>query len=233
MAVKTVSINVHGHRIDLAAYGEKFVGDGDYLYFGDDQDASIYVDSSDRLRLESLAAAHKTIAINSLTFTVAASIVGLQVKPRYGVNMDDNCYGMEVEPGCVTGSTFTGKGITGVAARPRMKGGNLSGDVLAFEAKLEYGDAGKTVALGSAALKCILDSNRTFTQGVWPIYVLTGGNTADWTSFALIPDDGVMATDSNTNAPTSENGWIAVSIGTGATKATRYIALVTTKPTAR
>jgi len=148
----------------------------------------------------------------------------VQIKPRYGVNLSDNCYGLEVEPGCSTGSTFTGKGITGVASRPRMKGGNLSGDVLAYEAKLEYGDSGKTVALASACLKCILENTqRTFTQGVFPIYV-TAAEYSNWTAFALLPDDGIIASDTE-QVGSEAGGFISVKIGTGASQVTRYINL--------
>jgi len=179
---------------------------------------------TDHIAIDTISS--KNIRLNSQTFTTAASIVAVQIKPRYGVNMTDNIYGLEVEPGCSTGSVFTGKGITGIASRPRMRGGNLSGDVLAFEAKLEYGDSGKTVALASAALKCILSSKRTFTQGVFPIYVAAKEDTTDWTAFALIPDDGVIGSDSGTITLNS-NGWIKIMVGTAASQAARYIPMGT------
>lgn len=212
--------------------GASITGTTYAIYIGEDWGGADTFDvtigaATDHVKINTVTSS-KSVRLNSQTYTVDASIVGVQIKPRYGVNLSDNCYGLEVEPGCDTGSTFTGKGITGVASRPRMKGGNLSGDVLAFEAKLEYGDAGKTVALGSAALKCILESNRTFTQGVYPIYVLTGGNTADWTSFALVPNDAVMAHDGSYTC-TTESGWLKVNVGTAASNSPMYIQLWDTK----
>lgn len=41
----------------------------------------------------------KTVRINSKTFTVAASIIGCQTKPRAGVNMTNDIIGMESMPG--------------------------------------------------------------------------------------------------------------------------------------
>ncbi|MDV2504626.1 MAG: hypothetical protein RX318_11830 [bacterium] len=168
----------------------------------------------------------KTIRINSRTYTVAASIIGMQCKPRYGVNMTNNIYGAEFEPGCSTGSVFTGQGIIGVAARCRMKGGSLSGEVIAFEGKLEYGDLGKTVAKPAAVLRCDLSSKRTFTQGAFPIHVLPPGDNTNWTAFALIPTAGALASTGGTpGAVTGATGWIKVIIGTGASQTVRYIAL--------
>lgn len=169
---------------------------------------------------------NKNVRVNSKTFTVAASIVGLQCKPRAGVAMTDNIYGGEFEPGINSG--FTGKGIVGVASRPTIKGsgaaGNLSGSVYAFEADVGS-DSGstRTVAGVVAALKAFNSMHGTVTGGVFVLNILSAGGNVEWTGLlkaeasgaggVIVSADG-MVKDPETNA---EAGYISIYVGS-----TRY-----------
>lgn len=141
----------------------------------------------------------KTVRINSRTYTLAASIVGMQCKPRAGVIMIDNIYGAEFEPGINSG--FAGKGIVGVASRPTIKGvgavGDLSGVVYAFEGDIGA-DSGstRTIADYVATIKAFNSMHGTVTKGVYFARILQHGGNVPWSG--LLSLEAALGTNSMT-----------------------------------
>ena len=173
------------------------------------------------LFLESVAI-NKTVRINSRTFTGTAtdSIIGLQVKPRAGDNRTAGIYGAEYEPGINEG--FTGTSIIGVASRPVIKasgaapGGNLSGDVRAFEASVgTYDTSTRTIAGTMSALWATNNTYGTITGGVYVIHVpAAAGGTVPWAGFAKLPEDNAMAGAGSSTALPTCAAWVRVKVGT-------------------
>ena len=180
-------------------------------------------------RLKALADQHvawntgdttKTFRLNSRTYTIAASIIGLQTKPRAGVNMTNDIIGMESMPGI--NSTFTSTaGIVCYKAEPFIgsTAGAITGDVRAYEASLGKPSGAGTITGTLSCLKAINNANATITGGVYVLHVITHGDTKAWDGLALLPDDGQIASSSEN--PSTINGWIKVKVGTGV----RYAAL--------
>jgi len=172
-------------------------------------------------RLKSLKGQHvnldtedsdKTIRINSRTYTVAASIIGMQCKPRAGVAMTQNIYGAEFEPGMNDG--FAGVNVIGIASRPQLKGatGNISGEVVAYEAMLESSATGaRTVTNPLCCLRAFNNFRGTATGGIYIIHADTHGDIVPWAGLAKLPDDGQIAQLGT--PPTTLADWIKVKIG--------------------
>jgi hypothetical protein len=174
-------------------------------------------------RLKSLKGQHvdlqtedsdKTIRINSRTYTVAASIIGMQCKPRAGVVMTNNIYGAEFEPGMNDG--YAGVSVIGVASRPTLKGatGNLSGEVIAFEASLgSSATSTRTVTSPLCCLRAYNNFRGTATGGIYIIHADTHGDIVPWSGLAKLPNDGQIA-KYNEDKTGATVGWIKVKIGT-------------------
>jgi len=175
---------------------------------------SLQTDSSD-----------KNVRINNQTYTTAASIVGMQCKPRAGVAMTAGIYGAEFEPGINSG--FAGVSICGVASRPTIKGtaaGNITGVVDCFEAALGS-DTGsvRTITGPMSCLHAINNTHGTVTNGIFVINAdAAGGNTA-WTGFLRVAATGaagvVVSSDGMVKDPEgdTEAGYISIYVGS-----TRY-----------
>ena len=163
----------------------------------------------------------KTFRFNSRTYTAAASIIGLQTKPRAGVVMTNEIIGMESMPGMNSG--FAGVGIVCYKAEPYLgaTAGALSGDVRGYEASLGKPSGAGTITGTMSALKAINNANGTITGGVYVLHVLTHGDTLPWSGFALLPDDGQIAQLGT--APTTLSAWVKVKIGASV----RYLAAYT------
>lgn len=149
----------------------------------------------------------KTVRINSRTYTVAASIIGLQTKPRAGVIMTNEIIGIESMPGMNSG--YAGVGIVCFKAEPYFgsTAGALSGDVRGFEVSLRKPLGAGTVSGTMSGVKFINNANATITGGVYPIYVITHGDTLAWSGFAKLPNDGQIAYEA------AGTGWIKFRIG--------------------
>lgn len=182
---------------------------------------TIQATATGNLFLESVAI-NKTVRINSRTFTGTDtdSIIGMQVKPRAGDNRTAGIFGAEFEPGINEG--FTGTDLIGLAARPVIKasgatpGGNLSGDVRAFEAAVStYDTSTRTVGGTMSALWASNNAYGTITGGVYVIHVpAAGGGTVPWAGFAKLPEDNAMAGLVSAQALPACAAWVRVKIGT-------------------
>ncbi len=172
-------------------------------------------------RLKSLSGQHvawntadsdKTFRFNSRTYTIAASIIGLQTKPRAGVNMTNEIIGMESMPGI--NSTFTGVGIVCFKAEPYLGSthGALSGDVRGYEVSLGAPSGGGTISGVISGMKFINNAAKAPTGGVYMLYALTHGDVIPWSGFANLPDDGQLA-KYNEDKTGGTKGWIKVKIG--------------------
>lgn len=154
----------------------------------------------------------KTFRFNSRTYTVAASIIGMQTKPRAGVAMVNDIIGFESMPGINSG--FTGVGIVCFKAEPYLgaTAGALSGDVRGYEASLGKPSGAGTITGTMSCLKCINNANATITGGVYCLHVLTHGDTKAWDGLVKLPDDGQIA-KYNEDKTGGTKGWIKVAIG--------------------
>ncbi len=168
----------------------------------------------------------KTVRINSRTYTVAASIIGMQTKPRAGVAMTNDIIGIESMPGMNSGFASTA-GIVCFKAEPYLgsTAGTITGDIRSYEATLGKPSGAGTVTGAISALKAMNNCNATVTGGVHVIHVVTHGDTLAWTSFALLPDDDQIADDDDANTAGTKAGWIKVNIGTPSSKTVRYLRL--------
>lgn len=141
-----------------------------------------------------------TIKLNSQTFTqTGGDIIGFQSKPNSSGTGTTAVYGAQISPRFAHG--VAGADLIGVQSNPILKGtaaagGNLTGDVRCFEARLESETGGtRTVAGGLFGIRFMnqLKSTITATGGVYPIKVDTHGDTLAWSGLALLPADGNIA----------------------------------------
>ncbi len=144
---------------------------------------------------------NKNVRINSQTFTVDASIVGVQIKPAGGVALTNGIVGLEVEPRI--NDTFSGTSIHAIYAAPWKRGtgaaGDLSGDFLAIEGKLQS-DSGYTgtIAGPAAILRAVNSLHGTITTGPVVIYANNHEGNVAWT--ALLEGAEALGTHSLTTA---------------------------------
>ncbi len=171
------------------------------------------------------ASSDKSIRVNSRTYTIAASIVAMQVKPRAGVAMTDEVIGIESMPGI--NSTFTGKGIVCFKAEPYLGSthGAISNDVRGFEVTLGGPSGGGTITGTVSGMKFINNSAKAPTGGIFMLHALTHGDTQPWGGLALLPDDDQLANVDESGTSGTRAGWVKVAIGTSASKTTRWIRL--------
>ncbi len=183
----------------------------------------ISLQDSDHLLLSSpVDCPTKTVRINSQTYTSAASIIGLQTKPRASVNMTNDIIGIESMPG-MTGSAYTNSaGIVCFKAEPYIGSsvGTITGDVRSYESSLGN-PSGQTVSGTMSSLKCINNAAGTVTGGVYPIYVITSGDATPWAGFAKLPDDSGVIADLASNASTI-NAVVKVKVGSTTTYLVGY-----------
>ncbi len=170
----------------------------------------IKMNSADHLYLNSpLTSPTKTVRINSQTYTSAASIIGLQTKPRAGVNMTNDIIGMESMPGIGVTAITSSQGIVCYKAEPYIHAtaGAITGDVRGYEVSLGKPSGAGTISGTVSGVKFVNNANGTITGGVYPLYVLTHGDTLAWSGFAKLPNDGQIAYE------TGGTGWIKFRIG--------------------
>ena len=177
----------------------------------------ISLQSGDHLLLNTYEST-KTVRINSRTYASAASIIGLQTKPRAGIDITDDIVGMESMPGL--NATFDGKGIKCFKAEPYWgsTAGTLSEDAIGLEATLGHPSGAGTVTGTVSVIKCINNCAGTITGGVYGFYFGTAGDNQAWSGFAVFPDDGQIANDAEDKSA-GQKGWIKVLIGSSV----RYI----------
>ena len=180
-------------------------------------------------RLKSLKGQHvawdtedsdKNIRLNSRTYTVAASIIGVQTKPRAGVVMANEIIGMESMPGMNSG--YAGVGIVCFKAEPYLGSthGAMSGDVRGYEVSLGAPSGGGTIAGVISGMKFNNNCAKAPTGGVYMLHALTHGDTVPWNGLANLPADSQIA---GATVPLTLSGWIKVKIGANV----RYIGVYT------
>jgi hypothetical protein len=173
-------------------------------------------------RLKSLKGQHvlwdtedsdKTFRFNSRTYTTAASIIGLQTKPRVGVNTTDDVIGMESMPGINSGYTST-KGIVCFKAEPYLGSthGAITQDIRGYEVSLGAPSGGGTISGVITGMKFVNNCAKAPTGGVYMLYALTHGDVVPWGGLANLPDDGQLA-KYNEDKTGGTKGWIKVKIG--------------------
>ena len=184
-------------------------------------------------RLKSLKGEHiawqtedddKTIRLNNRDYTATSgNFIGFQSKPAVAATTTAEIKGCEISPRIK--DTFGGSTMIGVLSDCILKGtsGNLSGRLTAFQGQLTDENAGGRTVTGVAS---ILDAwhqlaGHTFTGGVYVINVRASGGATPWSGFAVLPNDGQIASDSGTATP-GNHGWIKVKVGS----AVRYLGLV-------
>lgn len=124
------------------------------------------------------------IRLNVTTFTTDASIIGVQIKPGAGIALTNGITGLEVEPRI--NDTFAGTSITAIFAGAYRKGttGNLSGNLIGVEAKLEADPTYiGTITGPAAAIRAGNDLYGTVTNGPSVIYIVNHGGGVAWDGF--------------------------------------------------
>lgn len=167
----------------------------------------------------------KTIRLNSRDYVATSgNFIGFQAKPAIAADGTAEIKGCEISPRVK--DTFGCDTMIGVLSDCILKGtsGNLTGRLCSFQGQLtDENSAGRTIT----GVASILDAwhqlaGHTFTGGVYVINVRAAGGATPWSGFAVLPDDGQIATDTGTpGVVTGATGWIKVMVGS----ATRYIAL--------
>ncbi len=156
----------------------------------------------------------KTVRINSRTYTTAASIIGAQTKPRAGVNMTNDIIGMESQPGM--NSTFTNTaGIVCFKAEPYIHAtaGAITGDVRGYEVSLGCPSGAGTITGVLSGLKCVNNTAKAVTGGIYPIYVVAAGDAQPWNGVILVPDSGVNSIGDLASATSTINSVFKVVVG--------------------
>ncbi len=176
----------------------------------------IGLDSNDHLLINSpVSSPTKTVKLNSQTYTTAASIIGTQTKPRAGVNMTNDIIGMESMPGIgVTAITSTA-GIVCYKAEPYIHAtaGAITGDVRGYEVSLGCPSGAGTITGVLSGLKCVNNTAKAVTGGIYPMYVVAHGDTQPWNGVVLVPDEGVNSIGDLASATSTINSVFKVVVG--------------------
>jgi hypothetical protein len=181
----------------------------------DDLTADIYKNANGHLNIKTNPSyPARNVRINSQTYTTDASIIGLLVKPRAGVELTNRIAGIEVSPGI--NDSFAGTSVSGIISNPLLKGttGDLSGEMRAFEGKVES-DTGstRTVTGPVSVFQANQAMHGTVTNGVYVMDVNAGGGNVAWSGFALLPDDDQVASkDASWTDDGAGVGWIKVKV---------------------
>jgi len=163
---------------------------------------------------------NKPIRLNSRsTAETSGSLIGLQCKPSGagGSASTASVKGAEFSPRIASGTA--GGDLIGGSFDPILQGsgtGDLSGVVRALELTITDGNAGvRTITGKSAALRIWSQlTSKTFTNGLFPIQVDTGGGLA-WSGCLDLPNDGAVASkaDAGENIPTGVTEYFRVNVG--------------------
>lgn len=137
-----------------------------------------------------------TVRLNSRNYAATSGdIIGFQSKPAANADGTETVYGAQISPRF--NDAVGGASLVGAQFDPILKGtsGNLSGDVRSVQAQItDENAAGRTVSGTTCALYMWQQlAAHTFTGGVWPLYVVTGGGATPWSGFAKMPADGAVA----------------------------------------
>jgi hypothetical protein len=201
----TVGVNDTGYDVKL--FGATT---GKYLLWDESEDKLVVVGTGEFSTIQAIASGHlalntqdsdKNVRINSKTFTADASIVAVQIKPAAGVALTNGIVGLEVEPRI--NDTFAGTSIHAIYAAPWKRGtgaaGNLSGDFLAIEGKLQS-DSGYTGTITgpAAVLRAVNSLHGTITKGPVVIYANQHEGNVAWT--ALLEGAEALGTHSLTTS---------------------------------
>lgn len=138
----------------------------------------------------------KTLRFNSQNYTVTSGdIIGFQSKPAAAAAGTTTTYGAQISPRYADG--ITGASLYGLQVEPILQGATaaaLSGDVVGLDCRLSATGVGHTVAGITAGIQFMnLLKASTFTGGVFPINILTHGDTQAWTGALKVAADGVIA----------------------------------------
>ncbi len=157
----------------------------------------------------------KTVRINSRTYTVAASIIGMQTKPRAGVAMTNDIIGIESMPGMNSDFANTVAGIVCFKAEPYIgsTAGAIAGDVRGYEVSLGCPSGAGTIAGVLSGIKLINNTAKAVTGGIYAMHVAAAGDAQPWSGLCILPDDGEIATTSGDKSGGTK-GWIKCKIGT-------------------
>jgi len=166
----------------------------------------------------------RTIRLNSQTYDVAGSVIGVQIKPRMGVATTNDITGLEVMPGIgVTAVTSTAS-IIGINVNPYLHAtaGAVTGDVRGIQVTLEKPSGAGTVTGTMSCLKCYNNTCTTVTGGVFVLDIASHGDTQAWTGFLKAAASGaggvtVGAMTAKNPENDAEAGYISIYVGS-----TRY-----------
>lgn len=167
----------------------------------------------------------KNVRINSRDYTpvVNKTYCGVQIKPNLthltgaGATVAVSLNGLEVSPRFADGQG--GVSLTGIMSNPDLKGsgaaGNVSGEIRAYEAKVESASGSTRVVTGPVScFKAGQAMHGTVTNGVFVLDADAGGGNVAWKGLMNLPDDGQLAkVSANMSSQGQMDGYIKVTIG--------------------
>lgn len=145
------------------------------------------------------------VRINSRSYTqTTGSSIGMQSKPSQTVTTTGDVIGAEFSPRYQDG--IAGGGLVAVKADPILKGttGNLSGNVVAFEANIDFGLSGtRTITGAVAAFRTFLAVPSGFTYtGKKSVILIANPNIAQWDYVFDIESSNTTLVEEGTNVTT-------------------------------
>ena len=145
------------------------------------------------------------VRINSRSYTqTSGSSIGMQSKPSQTVTTTGDVIAAEFSPRYQDG--IGGGGLVAVKGDPVLKGttGNLSGNVVAFEANIDFGLSGtRTITGAVAALRTFLAVPSGFTYtGKKSVILVANPNIAQWDYVFDIESSNTALVEEGTNVTT-------------------------------
>ncbi len=178
------------------------------------------------LRLKAVAADHlyietmqdgKNVRINSRNVTQATGDhTGVSIKPSKTADGTGSITGLEVSPRFQ--ASMGGNGLRAILADPVLKAGSgdLSGQVVAFEANLDFGVSGtRTITGDVSAFSSFLAIPSTYTYSALVSFLrVRAVNIKGWDAFLNVDDENTGLTTASDPSASTNDRWIPVYIGT-------------------
>ena len=174
----------------------------------------------------------KNVRINSRSYTkTTGDISAYQTKPSQTVTGTTTLVGGESSPRFQ--DACGGASLIGYKSNPDLKGttGDLTGDVRAYEGRVESASGSTRTIAGTAAVLHAMNSlHGTVTGGAFVIAVDAAGGNVAWSGFAEMADDEQVASVDAAGklvdiSGTANDGWMKVKVGAEV----KYIALYNEK----
>lgn len=158
----------------------------------------------------------KNVRINSRNYTqTSGDASGVQIKPNQSVSGTAGITGLEVSPRFAAG--IAGSNLIGIKADPLLKAGsgNLSGQVTAVQANIDFGVSGtRTIGGDVSAFESFLAIPSTYTySGDIAFLRVRSVNIKGWDHFLNLDDISTGVTAAGDKTGGGKNFYLKVLIG--------------------